>query len=374
MKLIEFEYSQFPGTKAEWVIPATEFGDVNLIVGKNANGKTRTINVISGLAGLMSGKSKATYASTNYKATFLHASNVYKYVLRIENACVTKEELKFNNKVVFSRSKTGRGKIFADKVGGLIDFQIETNEIVLNTKRDAVQHPRLNELYAWAESLSLFRFGTSLGKDSMLAFQNEDDIDSIVEANEHVISTFRKGEKIKGEAFKSSVISKMKLLGYHLTDVGVAVPVSLKTSIKLLGLYVKEKGIGTPVDQNNMSQGMFRALALLIQIEYFNVVGARSGILIDDIGEGLDFDRSSSLIKLLVEEAEAGKVQLIMSTNDRFVMNNVDLKYWNVIQRIKNGSKIYNMSNSKKIFQEFTYTGLNNFDFFSKNFLATGLK
>jgi hypothetical protein len=47
-------------------------------------------------------------------------------------------------------------------------------------------------------------------------------------------------------------------------------------------------------------------------------------ILIDDIGEGLDFDRSSRLIKLLIEIAEKNEnIRLIMSTNDRFVMNAV---------------------------------------------------
>ena len=58
-------------------------------------------------------------------------------------------------------------------------------------------------------------------------------------------------------------------------------------------------------------------------------------------------------------------MQLITSTNDRFVMNNVPLEYWCVIQRISNVSKIYNHRNAKKQFDNFGLTGLSNFDFFS---------
>ncbi|MES1225487.1 MAG: ATP-binding protein, partial [Bacteroidota bacterium] len=59
---------------------------------------------------------------------------------------------------------------------------------------------------------------------------------------------------------------------------------------------------------------------------------------------------------------------------DRFVMNKVPLKYWSIIQRNLSGSKIFNYKNSKKVFDEFEFTGLNNFDFFSKNFFENGFK
>jgi hypothetical protein len=52
-----------------------------------------------------------------------------------------------------------------------------------------------------------------------------------------------------------------------------------------------------------------------------------------------------------------------MSTNDRFVMNNVPLEYWSIMQRYPNESKIYNYRNSRKQFEDFELTGLSNFDF-----------
>jgi hypothetical protein len=135
-------------------------------------------------------------------------------------------------------------------------------------------------------------------------------------------------------------------------------------------IYLSEKDSGAVVWQPNISQGMFRALSLIIQITYNILKNLPTTILIDDIGEGLDFDRSSRLIKLLVEIAEKNEnIQLIMSTNDRFVMNAVPLQYWQVIQRNGGECQVFNYQNSKEKFDEFEYMGLNNFDFLATDYL-----
>ena len=114
---------------------------------------------------------------------------------------------------------------------------------------------------------------------------------------------------------------------------------------------------------------MFRAFSLLIQINFALLNGTPSCIIIDDIGEGLDFDRSCALIELLMEKVKGSSVQLVMATNDRFVMNKVPLEYWTVLRREEGKTRIYNYANSKEIFDEFSFTGLNNFDFLATDFL-----
>ena len=92
----------------------------------------------------------------------------------------------------------------------------------------------------------------------------------------------------------------------------------------------------------------------------------------DDFGEGLDFERSRTLIDLLRSKAHNSEasIQLIMTTNDRFVMNNIPLEEWTVLQRVGHQVRVRNYGNSKQIFDEFKYTGLNNFDFFATDFLS----
>lgn len=376
MKLKSLEYSQYPKDSKEWKLTKTSFGDVNLIVGKNANGKSRTVNVLSGLAGLLSGKKKPWLVSANYKVVFEDKRKEVIFTLKILDNKVIKEELIVDGKQKLKRGITGKGTIYNAKEQKNNKFQTPQNELTSNTRRDSVQHPFFEPLFDWATSFSTYYFGTPLGKDTMVVLQNnEEDLEKTLDQEGvQLIAMFRKGKKTYGKSFINAIIKDMKVVGYDLKDIGLDKPTSLIANVSLLGLYVREKGLSFPVDQNEISQGMFRALSLIIQINYLDRVGHRSCVLIDDIGEGLDFERSTNLINLLIKKAEKGSVQLIMSTNDRFVMNNVPLKYWSVIQRTEKGSKIFNYQNSKKAFDDFNFTGLNNFDFFSKDFFQTGLK
>ena len=128
-------------------------------------------------------------------------------------------------------------------------------------------------------------------------------------------------------------------------------------------------GVHGVVDQGEMSQGMFRALSILIQINYSQLARRAHCILIDDIGEGLDFDRSALLIQLLRRKAKDAAFQLVMSTNDQFVMNHVPLEEWSILQREGSHIHVRNHDNSKEAFKHFRFVGLSNFSFFEMDFV-----
>jgi hypothetical protein len=189
--------------------------------------------------------------------------------------------------------------------------------------------------------------------------------------SDRAVEVFVVGELEFDTDFKKQVLSSMQKIGYDLTDIDAqqGLYATSTTDVNEYKLIVVEKHKNIHVRQIDMSQGMFRALSLIIHITYNTLMGLPITILIDDIGEGLDFERSSSLIKLLMEMAKTNDIQLIMSTNDRFVMNNVPLEYWQLIQRDGGECKIFNYKNSKEIFDDFEYTGLSNFDFLSTDFI-----
>lgn len=58
MRLKSVSYSEFLGEPKEWSISDFTLEPINLVVGKNATGKTRTLNVLSGLGKLLSGRQK----------------------------------------------------------------------------------------------------------------------------------------------------------------------------------------------------------------------------------------------------------------------------------------------------------------------------
>jgi hypothetical protein len=55
-------------------------------------------------------------------------------------------------------------------------------------------------------------------------------------------------------------------------------------------------------------------------------------------------------------------------------MDKVPLEYWSVIQRLKNKSIFYNDRNAKQNFDDFAFTGLNNFDFYTSEFFIHGFE
>ena len=113
---------------------------------------------------------------------------------------------------------------------------------------------------------------------------------------------------------------------------------------------------------------MFRVLSLVTLTNYLTMARKASCLIIDDIGEGLDFDRSCLLIDLLREKAQEFSLQLIAATNDKFVMNRVPLDEWSVLRRRGSHLVVLDQENSKDLFEEFRFTGLSNFSFLEMDF------
>ena len=134
-------------------------------------------------------------------------------------------------------------------------------------------------------------------------------------------------------------------------------------------MYVVEEGLKKSVIETDLSQGMSRALDLLTYVQYLLQSGKTSIFILDDLGEGLDYERATKLGKLLVEKLENSNIQFIATSNDSFLMDVIPIKYWNILRRDGNTVSSLNYQNSKERFDKFLMTGLSNFDLFSSNYL-----
>ncbi len=374
MKVESVYYSQYDGTPQEWKLEECTFGNINLIVGDNASGKSKVLNVIGNLGNILSGE-RGLFLSANYKVVFNKDGSKLDYILKCENGIVAQENLDIDDNNLLFRSADGKGQIYYEQLKQNVDFQAPTNQVVSVARRDAIQHSFLEHLYDWGKSIRHFYFGADMGKGGLavpLKAKEGQPHPSLNPKNtQMVVAIFIEGQKRFSTQFTDSIIQDMKEIGYELTEIGTAPPTSILfggVPGEVVGLYVKEADLSGRTDQIEMSQGMFRALSLITQINYSQLTDSPACILIDDIGEGLDYNRSTALVKLFIEKAKQKQIQLIMATNDRFVMNNVPLEYWSVIQRIGNVSRIYDYRNSPDLFKEFELTGMNNFDFFSSKY------
>ena len=53
MYLRKFSFRENAGQKIEWLIDNVSLGEISLVVGKNSSGKTRTLNALSDLVGII---------------------------------------------------------------------------------------------------------------------------------------------------------------------------------------------------------------------------------------------------------------------------------------------------------------------------------
>jgi len=376
MYLKNFSFRENAGQNIEWIIDNVSLGEINLMVGKNSSGKTRTLNALSDLVNMLMGQGTSATGPVSYDLLFKNSDDHLRYVLAYDLETIHMEKLFVGEELVMERARGGSGKIKYEATPGSIflDFEIPHDQLACYAKRDRLQHPFVEIIHGWAISLRRFNFSGDLGKTRYAlksSFESKevewtDTTNSLVPAITVAEETY--------PHFRTQVLKDMRQIGYELEDFGVIHFSERFSTISQdrYAVYTTEKGLEKQVTQRDMSQGMFRAFSVLVQLNYYILCGHKGFVIIDDIGEGLDFAKAKHLVQLLISKARDAKIQLIMSTNDSFIMNAVDIENWAVIMREGHKISLYNYDNSKDIFEEFKFTGLNNFDFYASEFFRSG--
>lgn len=365
MILSALRYTRYIGEPREWGIIGRDddyayFGNMNLLVGKNASGKSRTLNVIREIADLLAGRinlKEAISPSEHFELIFTDDDYSYKYILTFKDRTVTEEILSYNGKIILDRNK----KIFPDTEKQDVFLNIQGYDLAV-TISDNEDKPYFENLVLWGQSLKNYFFANQLEKRRLVK-----DYTQVSRDDENVIPiyTFYKGRKLFGEDFVSEIKSDMNDLGYSITKIDI------QETADGSCLFVEEDGKYV-VLQREMSQGMFRSLALFIMLSYARLSNLSICMLVDDMGEGLDFDSAQKIIDIAIKKLNDSDMQFFMTSNDRHVMNHISLRYWSVISRDRTKSIFYDYQNSKEIFDDFKYTGLNNFDFLATDFFKEG--
>lgn len=373
MRLLSIEYKEHTDSKKIWKYNSFDLNGINLLVGKNATGKSRILASIRGLSQIFINPI-IPFNNGEFNVALSDNKKKFSYVISIQHGIIKEESLKIDDKEYLIRNEDGSGNITGEDSRTKLKFKIPQNQLAV-ARRDEIQHPSLIALYEWGKSLRYFKFARDQEKESLVT-QNTNIInEKETFSNAMAINIFQKGENEFKKQFVPSIIRNMNEMGYNIEsiEIGKMEDIKLMTSpfpTEVSGILIKEKDCHFKVSQVHMSDGMFRAIAILIHFNYYKLKKISGTLLIDDIGEGLDFERSTKLIAILVNDAENSNIQLIMSTNDKFIMNSVSLNYWQIISRKGNEITISNKKNTKEKFDNFQFTGLNNFDFFSNDFIS----
>jgi hypothetical protein len=162
-----------------------------------------------------------------------------------------------------------------------------------------------------------------------------------------------------------SIVADMREIGYQIDKIALAPIIPPVIPLPALAVTLQERDLPCETIQIEMSSGMYRALAMVVIIAYLLEKKAPCTFAVDDIGEGLDFERSRKLIQWILGKTKESQIQVILTSNDRHLLNGVDVRCWNILERQGNKIVSYNYANSKEMFDDFAMTGLSNFELLS---------
>lgn len=345
MKLTQFTYRG-----KDWRLASPiNLQEVNLLVGKNAVGKSRTIRALGNvLLFLMQLSERNTLDIFRSELLFEDENDSISYEFRLKGADVVYESLKVNGETLLSRNENGT-VLCGESINP------PTSKLTLHVRRDVVQYPFIEKIMLWAEHACGLCFNEiEMAGDSAIPFY-------ILGQGQTLFAMV----KSLPEKSIQQVIDQAHELGYPIQRIEL-----FEHGSNLKMVLFHEENVKSQLFDALMSKGMFRALYLLIYAQYMSVREFPSLLLIDDLCEGLDYDRSTKLGKILFDFCIEHHIQLIASSNDTFLMDVVDLKYWNILQR--EGSEVSSIDIIKNpdLFNDFLFTGLSNFDFFSSDYIT----
>ncbi len=260
MKLDIFEYLYNRDKDSEWRVEECRLSQTNLIVGKNASGKSKIVKAIYILSELLSesGTLDPQPRSDEWHLFFDTDKPEQKteYRLKIEKGLVIQEKLLIGDKELLSRDESGEGSIWAKEIKQKIRFQTPQTELAAVKRRDSIQHPFLENLYQWSNSLRFYEFGSQLGKNVIARIPPTIDLlktKTNFKDSDYVVGIFVLGKKEIGDNFIQAIIRDMKKIGYNLSDMGTKVPSLINPDISSLDnpdnlpqfLYVQEEDLSS---------------------------------------------------------------------------------------------------------------------------------
>lgn len=343
-----FDYQEF-----NWNLSSIPFGNLNLIVGKNAVGKSKTLDSLVRTVKIIKGDLSGVFLGHQCRLVFKLDDNEemeFSYSITRNNT-IESEFLKRGNEVIVERDDSVT-RIKGETVNP------PSNKLCIQSQRDTTKYPEFEAIMQWAEQIKGFSFSDLSSSNYYMVPSMFNDRKELSELFEHI-----------SEERKEFIKEKM-----HDLDYGVGSIEQVKVSDNFTIITLMENGVSMPLLPNIMSNGMLRVFYIFSYLAYLSAEEGAKTLLIDDLGEGLDYSRSKKLSKIIFDYCAEHGIQLIATSNDNFLMNAVDLRHWIILLRENEQITAVCEKTHPEMFLKFKRLGLNNFDLFSTDFISKYLK
>lgn len=332
-------------------------GQLNLFVSQNGVGKSRLLRKVFNILNCFGGQIPMI-GEYDFRIEFLnHKEQIgyYEIITDIDESDIFyAERLVVNDSILFTREFDEPVFVYNSLTKQMDEHNIPFDKLAMSVIRDTKKYPLIEEFLNNGIDFNQLQVGlvTAVNIYNKDFFNKAWKNINVAEAY-HDLSA----------ADKNEVKDALIFIGYNIAEM-YAVKVQNEYE-----LHVREADLKNALQINQLSQGMLRAVHLVIDILHYNSTRANMLYLIDDITEGLDYARAKKLGKWVFDTCQERGAQLIATTNDSFLMDTIDIEHWNVLNREGNEIQCLNYENNKELFDKFHYKGLSNFDFFSSSFL-----
>ena len=345
MILTEFLYRESSG----WHLEKLMLHQQNLIVGMNAVGKSRSLEALGNVIRFI--KNDSEQIKKDFSCT-LKLSNGHQVVYSFE---LTEGMIKSESLEIDGDPKIERNSSNTEMYGESVNPP--ANKLLIQARRDTMRYPEIEEIILWAEHTSMFVFSNITASTRSLS-------PYMLSAEPLFPDMY---DQIKNQ--QTLLIDYIKTLGYQIDKIDVE-----ENSSGSKSLLIYENGVDKPMMYYDLSNGMFRVFCVLLYMIYSSTLSEARCLMIDDMGEGLDYRRSTKLGKIVFDYCKNNSIQLIVTSNDSFLMDSVPLDLWNILHRNGRIVSCLNSQTHQELFTKFARTGLSNFDILSSNFIINHLQ
>lgn len=337
ISLVGFQMKEWVGERLNWDIRQTEIGEFNLLIGDNAQGKTRFYNVFRFLKNIHVGPITGfnPLLKTEFALLFTDGTDKIEYQLKIK---ISKdgvnpefdETIKKGNEVLFSR----REAILKDEIAKetIHKFFVPGNVPIISSVREK-RFQTIGLLKSFFERMLFLeanRFAAgqvSVTKDALIMMNNGSNVASVMESwSKKFPDAYQEVIDELQETFNVIKKDSLQLKDEPVQGLGISAPL----------LSFKEQDDDLDIKQIDWSDGMLRTLALFV-LPATRFPQDHGGFLrpslvcVDEIENGLDFNTLSRVLAFYQEYSSL--VQVLISSHSPLVCELVDPKDWRVCKR-----------------------------------------
>ena len=341
MLLIGVEFKEWVGQRLNWEIRARSLGSFNLIVGDNAQGKTRLFNIMKFMRDVNMGAVAVTNAELKIAAnlSFSDGNARIGYELNLSFAAAGKpvfnEVIIRDNRTLFSRTSKTLLDETSDKE--IKDFFISESSSAVFTLTEP-KFQTIGKIRSFIERMLFLEANRSA---QIIVAPNAQAVDTKGHLIGSVLDTWRSKSK---PSYEEVTAEFERLFSFIEKGSISSKPIQIPNSLPGTILTMREPSLAHDIPQNDWSDGMSRALALLaLPATRFPQSGQEgaalippSFIFVDEIENGLDFKTLNGIIAFYKDHSNL--TQMILSSHSPLVCNMIKSSDWRIARR--HGSSI----------------------------------